>query len=66
MPDYEGGNTVPTASITLMPDLEQIVSEDGTATYDDLGWHYDGLSLLNSVSGYKLLVNMADPSQYIL
>jgi hypothetical protein len=58
--DYDGGNMIPSASISLMPYLEQIVSANGSAIYDVAGWHYNGLSLLNSVSGYKLLINDTD------
>lgn len=58
--DYEGGNTIPFASISLMPYLQQIISENGSATYDESGWHYNNFDYLNTQKGYKLQIHNTD------
>lgn len=58
--DYDGGNTIPYASISLMPYLQQIISENGYANYDESGWHYNNFDYLNSQMGYKLLIHNTD------
>jgi hypothetical protein len=56
----EIGTSIDYVNISLSPHLTTILSSDGSAEYCNNLWTYNGLSFLDSVSGYKLKLTDLD------